>query len=621
MFSGWPLTRAKTEKWGFRKHWMSNDYRIGDLYQDGLQERYRESWKTEPPDAGPYLQHLKTLSSEWPQFRLLADFMEVGICPSRLQNVDGNRSRVPHTYPKGPNLPANISNERERLTRTNVRQLNYLTDGSVQPVGTYKNPTQLLDALTTLDALARNDVELSLFVVEDLSREVIEKLGYHFDIDPDFFLAHIFDYAWYNIRDSFWSPPSLHMDALHRDWFQIRFCRARYFSTTGLFEKGQKEGDMFKIGRRLLDDENKAIWDRSVPPKAPKAANKWFAKPTTSDEEAPLRGSQGVLSPGNNADENEGQKQSQDQADETIDGKVGLMRTRATFWRRRWEKSKCDVGILLLDPTIKEGFQLWRGYKNWSSPPSIRSSKNELAASLRSSRVPSLTRSDGEDKVERSLFEDFMFWTQKPNEALQQDPGVAFRLPIMVLFRLACGEWLTLSQYIKTRLSQIDWEITHPKEFLSQTRIDFILRKLHTWRRLIPMYREMLLETRSGAFQWLDATEKPQDRQPRVGDDPWDTYKAEFTLILRQMEEFEERIDRLTTVVTSAISIVDSRRVERLSLLATLFVPLSLVSSLFAMSEDIARIKWTYLWWAIASIVLTAVLLVWTWRTRSRQGK
>ncbi|OBS15435.1 hypothetical protein FPOA_13707 [Fusarium poae] len=283
------------------------------------------------------------------------------------------------------------------------------------------------------------------------------------------------------------------MDALHRDWFQIRFCRARYFSTTDLFEKGQKEGDMFNIGRRLLDDENKAIWDRSVPPKAPKAANKWFAKPTTSDEEAPLRGSQGVLSPGNNADENEGQKQSQDQADETIDG--------------------------------------------------------------------------------------------------------------------------------KTWLSQIDWEMTHPKEFLSQTRIDFILRKLHTWRRLIPMYREMLLETRSGAFQWLDATEKPQDRQPRVGDDPWDTYKAEFTLILRQMEEFEERIDRLTTVVTSAISIVDSRRVERLSLLATLFVPLSLVSSLFAMSEDIARIKWTYLWWAIASIVLTAVLLVWTWRTRSRQGK
>lgn len=45
-------------------------------------------------------------------------------------------------------------------------------------------------------------VKLKLFVVEDLSREVIETLGSQFDIDPSFFREHIVDYVWYNISKS-----------------------------------------------------------------------------------------------------------------------------------------------------------------------------------------------------------------------------------------------------------------------------------------------------------------------------------------------------------------------------------------------------------------------------------
>lgn len=44
-----------------------------------------------------------------------------------------------------------------------------------------------------------NGTFLTLFVVEDLSREVIEILGSHFDIDPFFFRAHIDDYVSYNV--------------------------------------------------------------------------------------------------------------------------------------------------------------------------------------------------------------------------------------------------------------------------------------------------------------------------------------------------------------------------------------------------------------------------------------
>ena len=41
-------------------------------------------------------------------------------------------------------------------------------------------------------------IKTRLFVVEDLSRDVIEAFGYHFKIDPSFFREHIVDYAWYN---------------------------------------------------------------------------------------------------------------------------------------------------------------------------------------------------------------------------------------------------------------------------------------------------------------------------------------------------------------------------------------------------------------------------------------
>ena len=50
-------------------------------------------------DVGPYLRYLKVISSEWPQLRLLADFMEVGTDPLRWQNFYGDDKKNVYTYP------------------------------------------------------------------------------------------------------------------------------------------------------------------------------------------------------------------------------------------------------------------------------------------------------------------------------------------------------------------------------------------------------------------------------------------------------------------------------------------------------------------------------------------
>lgn len=105
-------------------------------------------------------------------------------------------------------------------------------------------------------------VHLRLFVVEDLSRDVIEFLGTRFDIEPAFFREHIFDYAWCNTRDPWVDPPNLDVVARGQNWLQLRFVRARYFKTTDSFKTGGKQAENFNIQRRPDDDENnKAYWD------------------------------------------------------------------------------------------------------------------------------------------------------------------------------------------------------------------------------------------------------------------------------------------------------------------------------------------------------------------------
>lgn len=56
---------------------------------------------SENPD--PYLQFLTTISSEWPQIRLLADFMEVGTDPLRWRNFHDDDKHNIYTYPDNPN--------------------------------------------------------------------------------------------------------------------------------------------------------------------------------------------------------------------------------------------------------------------------------------------------------------------------------------------------------------------------------------------------------------------------------------------------------------------------------------------------------------------------------------
>ncbi|KAH7342986.1 hypothetical protein BKA65DRAFT_431202 [Rhexocercosporidium sp. MPI-PUGE-AT-0058] len=543
----------------FRPELRDESYAIGDVYSTEEVIKAQEQWDilSNPEQTKyPYLEHVKLLSGTWPHLRLLADFMEVSTTPLRWKDLSTS-----HPTP-GADLDPEEKKKRtrdrdERASRTNVTVLRYLASGEVKETPCKKTAelVAVLDEGNTEEKKkegesedegvsggggALDECKLRLYVVEDLSRDVIEALGSKLDIEPAFFREHIVDYAWCNIRDRWQDPPNLRVAEGHRRWVQVRYVTARYYKTAKEFKEGVKEAEKFNVLRRPDDDvNNKAVWDDR-------------------------------------------------------DAISGITRSRASFWLKKGEDGKEDVGVLLLDPTIQKGTPLWYGYRNWEPTPSI-------------------TKPVTPGPHRKSFFEDFIYWAKKTPSSQVINPSPTStantHMPMQTLLYLICSEWLTISDYIRTRIGIIEWEISNPDHFLSKDfGIDDALKKLHVWRRLVPLYREMLTDSLQRVFRTpvhdtsttvtINNTSTPlSPLPPSLAPTSTHPIQSDFSRALSYMEEYQQRIDRLTSVVTAIISIEDSRRsqddnrnVARLTWLATFFIPLSYIASLFSMQEDLSTL-------------------------------
>ena len=69
------------------------------------------------------------------------------------------------------------------------------------PVRTDFQKSDKLTQLLEDSKFNHNPEHARIFIVEDLSRDVIEAFGAQYDINPLFFRSHILDFLWYNTRD------------------------------------------------------------------------------------------------------------------------------------------------------------------------------------------------------------------------------------------------------------------------------------------------------------------------------------------------------------------------------------------------------------------------------------
>lgn len=138
----------------------------------------------------------------------------------------------------------------ERAARTKVMVLEYQETGvrpSQQAIETAEGLMQNLND--------KNDPDHArLFVVEDLSRDMIEAFGAKYDIDPSYFKSHISDYLWNNKGDPWAELDELPHVAREREYSNIRYMRARYFESEKVIMEAKRQLGEFNVLRRLEED-------------------------------------------------------------------------------------------------------------------------------------------------------------------------------------------------------------------------------------------------------------------------------------------------------------------------------------------------------------------------------
>jgi Mg2+ and Co2+ transporter CorA len=218
-----------------------------------------------------------------------------------------------------------------------------------------------------------------------------------------------------------------------------------------------------------------------------------------------------------------------------------------------------------------------------------------------------------------SLFEDLAYWAKQQHKLptddtrISSDHTVLLAKPVLLLI---CAEWMIMREYIKTRLGQVEWELGYPDQFRKNPQvIDRSLKRLHTWRRLLPLYTEMVTDTlRSIEFMTYNARTASSTTTDTTSE--FEDIINDLTNTLSDLKELQTRSDRLTSVVVADISIQDSRHgiaesknVARLAWLATVFIPLTFVSGLFSMQADITTLSSTFGWYFAAALPAVSITL------------
>jgi len=91
---------------------------------------------------------------------------------------------------------------------------------------TYSECTSVVTLSTLLDNTPQTLCS-RLFVVENISRDFIEYLGSHFNIDPAMFSSHIYGFDWFGRCSSATTVPSLPSGMRMQDFAHFRYLEAR----------------------------------------------------------------------------------------------------------------------------------------------------------------------------------------------------------------------------------------------------------------------------------------------------------------------------------------------------------------------------------------------------------
>ena len=207
-----------------------------------------------------------------------------------------------------------------------------------------------------------------------------------------------------------------------------------------------------------------------------------------------------------------------------------------------------------------------------------------------------------------STFEDVIHYTSALTSEeianIPHDPRLLFKKTLMVV----CAEWSTLVKYATTRLTQLEWEIENPNLQGTNGGLQVTITKLHSWRRRFPIFRTLVSEVLEKVIKRESFASSPDNLVLDL--------QKDLEILLSNIETLQVRADRIMAVVTAGLSIEESKKafeqnrsLAHLTWLAIIFAPLSFITSLFGMNDDLSTLSKTFSWYFAVALPLTALVL------------
>ena len=171
----------------------------------------------------------------FPSLRHLVSWMEVSTSATRFKY-----------------LSQNSPERKERIQRVRVCQVDLKKKAT--PISTHFTDAKAVSEALTSEGERSSKPDVRIYVVEDLSRDVVELFGQKFGIDPHFWKSHIDDYLWWTARQETVEIRSLDLLTRARPYLTLQYLRPRYYASTTSFEKATKQAAIFNVLRQLDGD-------------------------------------------------------------------------------------------------------------------------------------------------------------------------------------------------------------------------------------------------------------------------------------------------------------------------------------------------------------------------------
>jgi Mg2+ and Co2+ transporter CorA len=209
-----------------------------------------------------------------------------------------------------------------------------------------------------------------------------------------------------------------------------------------------------------------------------------------------------------------------------------------------------------------------------------------------------------------SLFDDLIYYWTKERPPVFNPASLTLASLSYYPLKIVAAEWMSYINLLAYSVENYECSIEGlPISATELPKLESYIRHLQSWRRRSMASARNVRSLAS--FVESDGTDLP-------GPEIWASLVRDYEHIAANIDSYGRRLEAMTPVITSFITIVESRRsfletmnVSRLTYMALVFVPLTFVSSLFSMAGDTAPgAKYFWVYFAVAIPVLALVFLI-----------